>query len=252
MLMERMLMPLGQLYLFESAYSCDLYLRKVGHPKATVAVVHNGIRRDELEPVECAGDAADIVFLGELRALKGVDVLIDAIARLHRENKRVTANLVGDGSERAELEAKCAQCGLTEWIRFCGPLPTRTAFALGRIVVLPSRAESFPYVVLEAAAAAKPLVATDVGGIPEIFGPYTQRLVPAGDPEALARRIVAMVDRPSQAADDARALQSRVAVHFSVDAMVEAVLASYMQARTGAVADFPLRNHARTRPGVLT
>jgi glycosyltransferase involved in cell wall biosynthesis len=141
-LMERMLKPLGQLYLFESAYSHDVYCQKVGAPPGLVRVVHNGVRRDELEPIPLAPGAADIVYLGELRRLKGVDVLIDAIAQLRREGRAVTAKLVGDGPDRAEFEAKVQVLGLTSAVTFCGPLPTRDALALGRLVVLPSRAES--------------------------------------------------------------------------------------------------------------
>ena len=65
-------------------------------------------------------------------------------------------------------------------------MPAREAFALGRTLVVPSRAESLPYIVLEAAGAQVPMVATDVGGIGEIFGPYRDRLVACDDPLALA------------------------------------------------------------------
>ncbi len=68
------------------------------------------------------------------------------------------------------------------------PMPARQAFALGRIMVVPSRAESFPYIVLEAAAAGKPLIATRVGGIPDMFGPLAERLVPPDDRIALDAR----------------------------------------------------------------
>lgn len=252
MLMERMLMPLGQLYLFESEYSRSVYRRKVGEPEATVAVVHNGIRREELELVANSADAADVVFLGELRALKGVDVLIDAIARLHQGGRKVTAVMVGDGAERAELEAMSVERGLAQQIRFAGPLPTRAAFALGRVVVLPSRAESLPYVVLEAAAAGKPLIATNVGGVPEIFGPAADRLVAPGDAAALAHSIAAAIDRPEEALEHGRILRARVAAQFSVDAMVEGVLASYEQARGTSHAAISRHNHWRARPGILT
>jgi glycosyltransferase involved in cell wall biosynthesis len=243
--MERMLKPLGQLYLFESAYSHDVYCRKVGAPPGLVRVVHNGVRRDELEPIPLAQDASDIVFLGELRRLKGVDVLIDAIAQLNREGRAVTAKLVGDGPDRTEFEAKARELGLSHAVAFCGPLPTRDALALGRLVVLPSRAESLPYVVLEAAAAAKPLVATKVGGIPEIFGPSADRLVMPGDAPALADAVRAVLDQPDKAAADANLLRDRIATKFSVDAMTDAILGAYQQARS--VAAIPAASALQTR-----
>jgi glycosyltransferase involved in cell wall biosynthesis len=231
-LMERMLMAQGQLYLFESAYSHDIYRRKVGNPAATVNVVHNGIRRDELQAVGIDADASDIVYLGELRALKGGDVLLDALAVLRRTGRKVTARLVGDGPDRAEFEAQIAQLELASCVKLCGPLPTRAALALGRVAVLPSRAESFPYVVLEAAAAARPLVATKVGDIPKIFGPYADRLVAPGNAEALADAILTAIDQPAEALANANALRSRIETEFSADAMVDAILNSYRQARS--------------------
>ena len=71
-------------------------------------------------------------------------------------------------------------------IVFLPPMPARKAFALARTIVLPSRAELLPYIVLEAAGAAMPIIATNVGGIPEIFAGETERLVPPGDADALA------------------------------------------------------------------
>ena len=68
-------------------------------------------------------------------------------------------------------------------------MPVREAFKLGRMLVVPSRAESMPYVVLEAAGARVPMIATNVGGIPEIFGPFRDRLGPPDDAEDLRARI---------------------------------------------------------------
>jgi glycosyltransferase involved in cell wall biosynthesis len=236
LLMERMLKPLGRLYLFESAYSRDVYRRKVGEPAGVVSVVHNGVREDELAPVADAKDAADIVFLGELRSLKGVDVLIDAMASLRDSGKNLTAKFVGEGGERAALEAKVATLGLAGKIEFCGARPTREALAIGRLVVLPSRAESLPYVVLEAAAASKPLIATNVGGIPEIFGPHADRLVAPGSVGALARAIAEALDRSVEARDRTQVLRARIAEKFSVAVMVDQILAAYSQARQPAQA----------------
>ncbi len=70
----------GDLFLFESAYSEEVFRRKIGNPKGLVRVVHNGVSSAEFEPIVARNDASDLVFMGELRPVKGVDVLIEAIA----------------------------------------------------------------------------------------------------------------------------------------------------------------------------
>jgi len=228
-MMEKALMRRGNLYLFESAYSHGVYLDKVGRPESS-RIVHNGVASTELEPIGLDADASDVVYLGELRALKGIDVLIDAIAHLRDQGRRITATVVGDGADAAALRARVAQWQLSNAIRFRDPMPARSAFALGQVVVVPSRAESLPYVVLEAAAAAKPIVATRVGGIPEIFGPLAGHLVPAENAHALGQSIADLLDDPVLAKHGAQKLRSRIAVTFSVDAMIESVLAAYHKA----------------------
>jgi glycosyltransferase involved in cell wall biosynthesis len=94
---------------------------------------------------------------------------------------------------------------------------------------MPSRAESLPYVALEAAAAGKPIIATKVGGFPEIFGPSSEALVPPDDAVALAQTIAKTLDDPTAADRAAQVLRQRVAAAFSRDSMVDAVLASYEQ-----------------------
>jgi len=93
--------------------------------------------------------------------------------------------------------------------------------------VIPSRAESLPYVVLEAAAAGMPLIATKVGGIPEIYGPLTDRLVAAQDVGALADAIAQNLNHPEETAETARLLRERVSQLFSVKSMVDGVLSAY-------------------------
>jgi glycosyltransferase involved in cell wall biosynthesis len=109
-------------------------------------------------------------------------------------------------------------------------MPAREALTLGRVMVVPSRAESLPYVVLEAAAGGKPLITTKVGGIPEIYGPLSDALVAPQDAGALAQAIAAALDNPAGAADTARQLRDRVAAGFSVETMVDGVLAGYRDA----------------------
>jgi glycosyltransferase involved in cell wall biosynthesis len=226
---ERLLMLRGDLFLFESKYSAEIFRRKIGKPSGLIRIVHNGVSRSEFAPIDCRPDATDLVFMGELRQVKGIDVLIDAISLLHRKGRNVTLTLVGDGPDREQLEAQIARLGLSQSIAFTGAMPAHQALALGRIMVVPSRAESLPYVVLETAAAGKPLITTKVGGIPEIYGPLTDTLAPAENSGALAEAIVRVLDQPEVTAKVATELRDRVAGSFSVDVMVDGVLAAYRE-----------------------
>lgn len=82
--LERLLSRRTDLFLFESEFSREAYRKKVGAPKALARVVYNGVRPEELKSVMPDADAADVVFVGELRKLKGVDLLIDAMAQIGR------------------------------------------------------------------------------------------------------------------------------------------------------------------------
>jgi glycosyltransferase involved in cell wall biosynthesis len=227
---ERLLMLRGDLFLFESIYSADMFRRKIGDPRGLARVVHNGVSQAEFEPVTLRPDATDLLFLGELRAIKGIDVLIDAIAQIHSQGRKTTATLVGDGPDREALQAQIARLGLNSTVRLVPAMPARAAFALGRIMVAPSRAESLPYVVLEAAAAGKPLITTRVGGIPEIYGPLSNILIPPADASALAQAIRQALDGPDAMAETTQKLRKRVQTSFSTESMVDGVLAAYQTA----------------------
>jgi glycosyltransferase involved in cell wall biosynthesis len=110
-------------------------------------------------------------------------------------------------------------------------MSAREAFVLGRTLVVPSRAESLPYVVLEAAGACIPIVATNVGGIPEIFGPLRQRLITADSVIDLADALIRSWTTGSEQ-KQAEALELAAYVHgrFSVSRMVDSVLAAYREA----------------------
>jgi glycosyltransferase involved in cell wall biosynthesis len=227
---ERLLMLRGDLFLFESAFSADMFRNKIGNPRGLVRVVHNGVSPAEFAPVATGPDATDLMFLGELRHLKGIHVLIDAIAQLHRDGRNVTATFIGDGPDREALQAHVDRDGINSAVRFQPAMPARQAMTQGRIMVAPSRFESLPYVVLEAAAASKPLITTQVGGIPEIYGPLSNTLVPPSDPTALARAIAQALDRPDAMAEITQKLRDRVQASFSVETMVDDVLAGYQAA----------------------
>jgi glycosyltransferase involved in cell wall biosynthesis len=227
---EKLLKRWGDLFLFESGFSADTFTRKIGSPPGLMRIIHNGVPPFEFEPVPVAPAASDLVFIGESRMLKGIDVIIDAIALLGRDGRRVTATLVGDGPDRALFVAQVERLNLTKDIRFLPAMPARQAQALGRVMVVASRMESLPYVVLEAAASAKPLIATRVGGIPEIYDTMSDQLVPPGDVAALAEAIRHALDRPDLAAENAARLRARVESSFSLQAMVDGVLGAYRDA----------------------
>lgn len=228
--LERILLLRPTLYLFESAYSGQIFREKIGRPNGLVRVIHNGVSKAEFEPVSLAPDATDLIFIGELRPVKGIDVLIDAIASLHAAGRTVTATLVGSGPDEAALKAQVQHLALQHAIRFISAMPARKALALGRIMVIPSRAESLPYVVLETAAAGKSLITTRVGGIPEIYGPLSDALIEAGNADALAAAIARTMDNTAAAERLAFELRQRVASSFSVDAMVDGVVSAYRDA----------------------
>jgi glycosyltransferase involved in cell wall biosynthesis len=94
-------------------------------------------------------------------------------------------------------------------------------------MVVPSRAESFPYVVLEAAAAGLPLIATNVGGIPEITAGSDTGLIEPGNVTALAEALATALDSPNLALARAARLKSTISKKFTVAAMTDAVLNFY-------------------------
>ena len=228
--LERALMNNTDLFLFESAFARDTYQRTIGIPEGLVRCVFNGVTADEFDPVTVAADATDVVYVGEFRHIKGADLLIDAVARLHADGKPVTLTLAGDGEEIDALKAQIHKLGLGEAVRFIGHVKARYAFSKGRLLIVPSRGDSMPYVVIEAAAAGIPMMAANVGGIPEIFGTQTEALFAPNIVGATADAIEIALEDPAAALARAKSLRERIFLHFSQKAMVEGVLAGYRDA----------------------
>jgi glycosyltransferase involved in cell wall biosynthesis len=215
-------------YVFVSRYEADAFAAKVGTTKKPVTIAVNGLQPEEFEPVAAAPDARDFLFIGTMRDLKGPDVFIEALAALaSRTGTAPTAVMVGSGDEKPRYEKMVAEHRLP--VVFRDPMPARQAFALARSVVVPSRAESMPYIVLEAIAAGIPLIATRVGGIPEIFGSESGRLVPSGDVERLANAMAATAASPADARYAAGRLKEAIRARFSVDAMAATIEDAYRQ-----------------------
>jgi len=228
--LERALMKSTDLFLFESVFARDTVLRTIDVPTGLVRCVFNGVTANEFDPVTPAADATDLVYVGEFRHIKGADLLIDAVARLHADGKPVTLTLAGDGEEMEALKAQVARLDLTGAVRFIGHVKARHGFSQGRLLVVPSRGDSMPYVVIEAGAAGIPMVAANVGGIPEIFGTQTEALFAPGIVGAIADAIENAMEDPDAARERAKSLRERIFLHFSQKAMVEGVLAGYREA----------------------
>lgn len=228
--LERALMNRTDLFLFESTFARDTYQRTVGTPAGLVRCVFNGVTADEFDPIVKAADATDIVYVGEFRHIKGADLLIEAVARLRSDGRPVTLTLAGDGEETAALKAQVQRLGLEGAARFIGHVKARYGFSKGALLVVPSRGDSMPYVVIEAAAAGIPMIAANVGGIPEIFGPHPDALFAPNLPTAMADAIKTALDDPDASLARAKALRERIFLHFSQKAMVEGVLAGYREA----------------------
>jgi glycosyltransferase involved in cell wall biosynthesis len=217
-------------FLFESSYIAALFRAAIGHPPGIVRVVHNGVGETEFEPIVPRPDATDIICVGELRPVKAFDVLIEALAIFKQRGRPISATIAGDGPDAAKLKAKAEQCGVADLVRLIGYRPVREAFVMGRMMVIPSRAESLPYVVLEAAAAGVPIVSTRVGGIPEIFGTQSGHLIAADDIDALINAITTALDDPAMTTCVATQIKARVRAEFSLPAMVDGGLAAYREA----------------------
>jgi glycosyltransferase involved in cell wall biosynthesis len=225
--MERKLAPMTDGFIFESMYAGNRYVELVGTPDCPARVIYNGLHRHEFYESLLADDAADFVFVGELRKLKGVDVFLEALAA-QQNIFPGRAIIVGSGPDEKAFKRMARKLGIASRVIFSGPQPARTAFVRARCVVVPSRAESAPYIVLEAAAAQMPIIATNVGGIPEIVGDVPMPLVPPGDVDGLAGQLRAFLADPKPFLRRAAELQKHVAKDFSVEAMTRDVVDFYI------------------------
>lgn len=221
---EKALAAIGSGLIFVCDYEKQAFAAKIGLGSKPFAVIHNGLWPEEFASATPAADAADILFIGDMRMLKGVDVLLEALAALNA-SRPVSACLVGDGPDLDRFKAQAAALKLDGRVSFPGRMGAREAFARGRILVMPSRAESFPYVVLEACAAGVPLIASDVGGIPEVL-PRSE-LVPPGDAGALARRLESALANPESLKTAAAQTRKRLAEEFSASGMAASAIDFY-------------------------
>lgn len=173
---------------------------RAGIPEQNVAVIHNGVDLDLFAPAPERQLPGCITFIGRLDAMKGVDVLLQAFARLMR-HCAATLRIVGDGPERDRLRVLADRLGIGDAVLFFGvreDIPR--LLQESSVFALPSRSEGLPNVVLEAMACGLPVVATRVGGTPELVQDgRTGLLVQPNDPEALRVALQRLLNDPTYA-----------------------------------------------------
>jgi glycosyltransferase involved in cell wall biosynthesis len=169
-----------------------------GFAETDFTVIHYGIEPGP-EPDPQRGEAGRLLCVGRLIPIKGHDVLVRAVAEARRSVPGLSLDLAGSGPLEPELRQRVAQLGLDGAVRFLGHVAP-PPFADAAIVVVPSFGEGFGMVALEAMERGRPVVVSDVGGLPEIVADgETGVVVPAGDSEALAAAVVALVQDPDRA-----------------------------------------------------
>jgi glycosyltransferase involved in cell wall biosynthesis len=197
-------------------------------------VIPNGI------PVDVAAGPAErpagvpvgarlVGMVGRLSWKKAVHHFLEAARRVREVRDDVAFVLVGDGPLRGALESEAARLGIGPHVHFLGERPAARAL-LGSldVLVVSSVIEGMPNVVLEALAAERPVVATRVGGIPEILThEESGLLVPPADPPALAAAVLRLLARPEEAAAFGAAGRRTVEARFSVEAMAARFAALY-------------------------
>lgn len=160
------------------------------------AIFHPGDRAGARQALGVAEDAELALYVGRLVAEKGLRELIDACSRMRKTQPRLQLVLVGEGPLRAELETLAATSGMP--VRFAGAQPPSEVarwMVASDLVTLPSYSEGHPNVLVEALACGRPVVATPVGGIPEVVDADSGVLVPARDAAALAGGLAQALQR---------------------------------------------------------
>ncbi|MDQ2920434.1 MAG: glycosyltransferase family 4 protein [Acidobacteriota bacterium] len=225
---------------------CEAFARELavaGVSRERIHVQHNSIRPDQAasaEEVEAlktrlgvAPAESIVVTVGRLSREKAHIDLLAAFKHLREINPEIESRLliVGDGPERERLEAAAGSLGLSQLVVFTGELSdVQPYYAAAHLLVLPSHSEGSPYVLLEAMAAKVPIVATAVGGVPEMVeNEESALLVPAHDPRALAAAIARVLTDPELARKLTANASTLVATRYSPEAYLRSLLEIYRE-----------------------
>jgi len=178
-------------------------------PEEKFSVIHSGVDLSRFRPdparkaeirsaLEIPSESIVVATVGRLTAVKGQDTLIRAIAECLRQGGKVFLLTLGEGELRSDLEALSAELGIAEAVRFLGWRPdVASVIDACDIFCLPSLNEGMGKAIVEAMVMGKPVIASDVGGIPDLVIPGENGiLVPPGDSNALAKAILNLRDHP--------------------------------------------------------
>ena len=187
-----------------------------GFPEEAFTVVHYGIEPGP-EPAPLEGPAARLLCVGRFVPIKGHDVLLPAFKRARDAVPGLELELAGAGPIETALRQRVRELGLAGAVRFLGLVsPIGPALEQAAIVVVPSLGEGFGMVALEAMERGRAVIASDVGGLPEIVDDgVTGLVVPRGDPAALAAAIGELAANPARAAAMGMAGRERALTEFS-------------------------------------
>lgn len=221
------------------------HLRGIVHSRTPVRMVFNGIdpqqfadsctpRNEARANWSLAPDRPFVIgFIGRLVSQKNPALLLQALHRARSESSLdMRAVVVGDGPLLASLQERSSALGLTDSVLWLGQSPAETCIRGFDVLVLPSDYEAMPYVLLEAMAAGVPVVATDVGGAPELVqNPRCGIVVPRSNPGALAAAITHLATHASQRHSLAERTGLAIAP-FTIDGMVDRTIEVYQSTLT--------------------
>ena len=201
-----------------------------GFDAAGFEVVHYGIAAGPEPPAPPAEPR--LLCVGRLVAIKGHEVLLGAFAEARRSVPGLELEIAGNGPLHEELEAQARRLEVADAVTFAGRVaPIAPAYERAAVVVVPSLGEGFGMVALEAAERGRAVIASKIGGLPEIVDDgRTGLLAPAGDVETLTGAIVELMSDPARVAAMGRAGRQRALAEFSLDRCADRTDALYRSA----------------------
>src|SRR6266498_1914478 len=243
----------------ETDYSRDLLRQRC--PDSRIHRVYNGmdLTRFPAPNYEASiNQLPRIISIGRLVTFKGFVYLIDACAELARQGLQFTCEIIGDGPLRGDLEAKIRKLNLSDRVHLLGSLSQRAVleklrsadvFALASATDAQGASDVFPTVIIEAMAAARPVVSTRLAGIPEsVVHGETGLLVPPEDTMALAGALGRLIDDPKLRLQYGRAGRARIEQHFRIEHTVTPLIELFAKTPGASQGKAPHRGAATAEP----